>query len=136
MKAIMTSENNRREVIMVLQDIEETRYLIEELLKGNGYSVEMARNEEDAILKARSRSPDLILLSLGLEREQLVAIAQRIRKQAGLAQDVAVVIFCVPTIPEGAEIEVNKSVYLTRPDNFDQLRNFLRRLLHKRFPAS
>ena len=75
-------------------------------------------------------------MSLGFEREELVATAQRIRNRAALSQDIAVVIFCVPTIPEGAEMEVNENVYVTRPDNFDQLRYFLRRLLriHDLFP--
>jgi two-component system, NtrC family, nitrogen regulation response regulator GlnG len=136
MKAIMTSGNHRPQSILIVEDIEETRYLIEKLLKKNGYDVDLARDEEDAICRARSRSPDLILLSLGFEREELVATAQRIRNRAALSQDIAVVIFCVPTIPEGAEMEVNENVYVTRPDNFDQLRYFLRRLLrlHDMFP--
>lgn len=126
---IMTLEHRQRQIILVLEDIEETAYLIEKMLKGNGYSVTLARSEEDAILKGRSQSPDLILISLGLAAEGLLASAHRIRRQAGLGQDVAIVIFCVPTIPEGAEMEVDKNVYVTRPDNFNQLRELLHRLL-------
>src|SRR4029077_1165430 len=135
-KGIMTSVSERREIILVLEDIEETRYLLEGMLKGNGYHVDLARDEEDAIVRARSRSPDLILMSLGLEREKLVDTALRIRQEAALGPEVPIVIFCVPSIPEGAEIEVHKNIYVTRPDNFDQLREFLRRLLHRRFPSS
>jgi DNA-binding response OmpR family regulator len=135
MKAMMTSENRRPQTILILEDIEETRYLIEKLLKKSGYDVDLARDEEDAICRARSRSPDLILMSSGLEREELVATAQRIRNRAALGQDIAFVIFCVPTIPEGAEMEVDENVYVTRPDNFDQLRDFLRRLLRMRLPT-
>jgi DNA-binding response OmpR family regulator len=135
MKAMMTSESRRPQTILILEDIEETRYLIEKMLTKSGYDVDLARDEEDAICRARSRSPDLILISLGLEREELVATAQRIRNRAALGQDIAVVIFCVPTIPEGAEMEVNENVYVTRPDNFDQLRDLLRRLLRMRPPT-
>jgi CheY-like chemotaxis protein len=131
MKNFMTSENRQFQSILVLEDIDETRYLLGKMLKGNGYQVDLARDEEDAISRATSRSPDLILMSLGLECDQLVATAQRIRKQADLGLEVAIVVFCVPTIPEGAEMEVNKNVYVTRPDNFNQLREFLRRLLGK-----
>jgi CheY-like chemotaxis protein len=99
------------------------------MLKGNGYRVTLARNEEDAIMRARLQSPDLILMSLGLGPELLLETAHRIRQEATLSQDVAIVIFCVPTIPEGAEMEVSKNVYLTRPDNFNQLRGLLHRLL-------
>jgi two-component system KDP operon response regulator KdpE len=125
----MALEHHQRQIILVLEDIEETAYLIEKMLKGNGYSVSLARTEEDAIFRGRSQSPDLILMSLGLGPERLLATAHRIRRQAGLSQDVAIVIFCIPTIPEGAEMEVDKNVYVTRPDNFNQLRELLHRLL-------
>ena len=116
--------------ILVLEDVEETGFLIDKMLKGNGYCVALARNEEDAIMRARMQSPDLILMSLDYEPKLLVATADRIRQEAGLSQDVAIVIFCVPSIPQGAEMEVSKNVYVTRPDNFNQLRGLLHRLLY------
>lgn len=125
----MTLEHQQRQIILVLEDVEETAQLIERMLKGNGYNVALARNEEEAIFRSRFQSPDLILMSLGLGPERLLATAHRIRRQAGLSQDVAIVIFCIPTIPEGAEMEVDKNVYVTRPDNFNQLRELLHRLL-------
>jgi DNA-binding response OmpR family regulator len=125
----MTPERQQRQIILVLEDIEETAHLMEKMLKGNGYCVALARSEEDAIFRSRFQSPDLILMSLGLSPERLLATAHRIRRHAGLSPDVAIVIFCVPTIPEGAEMEVDKNVYVTRPDNFNQLRDLLHRLL-------
>src|SRR5271154_3237710 len=107
----MSVRSQRRQVILVLNDIEETRYLIEKILKRNGCSVELARDEKDAISRVRSQSPDLILMSLGLGVDQLLATADRIRQECALRKDVAVIIFCVPTIPEGAEIEVKQNVY-------------------------
>lgn len=123
---------HRQRQIMVLEDIEETARLIEKMLDGNGYCVTLARTEEDATLRARSQSPDLILMSLGIEPDRLLATANRIRERAAIGQDVAIVIFCFPTIPEGAELEVDKNVYVTRPDNFNQLRELLHRLLCSR----
>jgi two-component system KDP operon response regulator KdpE len=128
-KTGMASEHEQRQVILVLEDIDETGQLIAKMLKGNGYYVILARTEEEAIFRGRSQSPDLILMSLGLRSELLPAVARRIRRQAGLRGDVAIVIFCIPTIPQGAELEIDKNVYVTRPDNFDQLRQFLHRLL-------
>lgn len=124
----MTLDSQQR-LVMVLEDVEETAYLIDKMLKKSGYCVTLARSEEDAILRGRFHSPDLILMSLGMGPERLLATAHRIRRQAGLSQDVAVVIFCMPTIPEGAELEVDKNIYVTRPDNFNQLRELLHRLL-------
>ncbi len=129
---MIASTSHQSQTILIVEDVEETRYLIEKLLRKNGYDVELARDEQDAICRARFRSPNLILMSLGFDRDELVATAQRIRNQAALSRDTAVVIFCVPTIPEGAEMEVSENIYVTRPDNFDQLRALLRRLLRVR----
>jgi DNA-binding response OmpR family regulator len=125
----MILEDRQRQSILVLEEIEETACLIEKMLNKNDYCVSLARTEEDAISRARFQSPDLILMSLGIEPDRLLASANRIRKCAAISQDVAIVIFCVPTIPEGAEMEVGKNVYMTRPDNFNQLRELLHRLL-------
>ena len=133
-EAVMPLADESRPVILLVEDTEETRNLLEKMLKQDGYFVDLARHEEDAIIRARSRSPDLILISLDLRLEQLVATAQRIRDQANLAPKVAVVIFCVSTIPEGAECEVRDNIHATRPDNFDQLRYFLHQLLRTRLP--
>lgn len=123
-----TSDNLGR-LILVLNDIEETRDGILELLKGDGYRVDSARSEQEAVAKGRRRNPDLILVSgLGV---YLVEIACRVREQAKLSQSVPVVIFCVETIAEGAEIEIERNVYATRPDNFDQLRALIQRLLNQ-----
>lgn len=125
----MIAEQHQRQIILVLEDVEETGLLIDKMLQGNGYCVVLVRTEEDAIMRASLQSPDLILMSLGLGPDLLLATALRIRQQAALSQDIAIVIFCVPTILEGAEMEVSKNVYVTRPDNFNQLRELLHRLL-------
>jgi DNA-binding response OmpR family regulator len=129
MKKVMPLGHQHRQAILILEDIEETARLLEKMLKSNGYCVTVARTEEDAIFLGRSQSPDLILISLGLEPQRLITTAHRIRRQAGLSQDVAIVIFCFPTISEGAEVELDKNVHVTRPDNFNQLRELLHRLL-------
>jgi CheY-like chemotaxis protein len=125
----MIGEQHQRQIILVLEDVEETGLLIDKMLQGNGYCVVLVKTEEDAIMRASLQSPDLILMSLGLGPDLLLATALRIRQQAALSQDIAIVIFCVPTILEGAEMEVSKNVYVTRPDNFNQLRELLHRLL-------
>jgi CheY-like chemotaxis protein len=125
----MTAERRERQSLLVLEDIEETASLIEKMLNRNGYCVTLAKSEEDAICRARFNSPDLILMSLGIEPGRLLAAANRIREDAGISKDVAIVIFCVGTIPEGAVMEVDTNIYLTRPDNFNQLRELLHRLL-------
>ena len=123
-------------LILVVQDVEETRDGIEVLLSADGYRVEPARDEADAVRRARYDAPALILVSLGGPATGVIAAASRIRRRAELSDDVPVVIFCVDSIAEGAEVRVGVNVYVTRPDSFDQLRHLLRRLLSRPRPIS
>ncbi len=73
----------------------------EKLLTGDGYLVDPARDEEDAVIRAGRQHPDLILVSLAAPGSEVVATAVRIRHRAELSEEVRIVIFCVETIAEG-----------------------------------
>ena len=127
----MDKNNNTNLIILVVEDVQETREGIEKLLLVDGYLVASARDEHDGIETARQQRPDLILVSLaGIPRE-VVLSARRIRESAALGEDVPVVVFCIDDIAQGDEVAIGENVHLTRPDNFNQLRSFLARLLHK-----
>ena len=125
----MASNQERRSVILVVEDVEETRHGMERLLTSSGYFVRTARDEADAVVNAGLKPPDLILSSLGLDAASSVAMAQRIREAARLHHSVPIVVFCVPSLPEGAEEMTGDNIYLIRPDNFNQLRGLLKRLV-------
>jgi len=124
----MAKKHDDGALILVVEDVEETRDGIEKLLEADGYRVDPARSEEDAVMRARRESPNLILVSLGAHVD-VVATVARIRARAELSDEIPIVIFCVETIAEGAEVKIGTNVYATRPDNFDQLRSLLGRLL-------
>jgi CheY-like chemotaxis protein len=127
----MDKQNNTNRIILVVEDVQETREGIERLLVADGYRVAAARDERDGIESARRERPDLILVSLaGLPREVIIS-ARRIRESAAIGEDVPVVVFCVDEIAEGDEVAIGENVHVTRPDNFNQLRSLLARLLHK-----
>lgn len=120
-------ENSR--LILVVEDVYETRLGIDTLLKANGYRVVFARAEGEAINSARPERPDLILVSgAGLPNKVLVKVG-RMRKEAAVGDEVPVVVFCAQDIPEGEEVAIGGNVYLTNPDNFNQLRSLVARLL-------
>ena len=125
----MTLDPQRSPVVLVVDDVEETRDATEHLLVASGYVVNTARNEAEAVLKARLPLTDVILFSAGLDAAHSVAMGQRIRERACLAPEVPVVVFCVPSLPEGAEEAIGGNTHITRPDNFDQLRGLLKRLV-------
>jgi CheY-like chemotaxis protein len=125
----MNQNNYMSPIVLVVEDVHETRDGIEKLLKADGYRVEVARDERDAIECARRNRPDLILLSLAGLAGKVILTARRIRERAEVGENVPVVVFCIEEIAEGDEVAIGQNVHVTRPDNFNQLRNLLTRLL-------
>ncbi len=123
------SNNNANLIILVVEDVAETRDGIESLLKSDNYRVTLARDERDAIASARRERPDLILVSLAGTPREVIDAARRIRERAAIVDNVPLVIFCVDEIDEGDEVAIGENVHIARPDNFNQLRNLLARLL-------
>ena len=127
----MNNKNDITPIILVVEDVQETREGIEKLLLVDGYRIALARDEQDGIESARQQRPDLILVSLaGLPREVILS-ARRIRESAAIGEDVPVVVFCIDDIAQGDEVAIGENVHLTRPDNFNQLRSLLARLLQR-----
>jgi CheY-like chemotaxis protein len=128
-KVFMNRKPNEGLAVLVVEDVTETRDGIEKLLKADGYWVSVARDERDGIESAQRQRPDLILVSLaGLPRE-VILTARRIRESAEVGDEVPVVIFCIDEIGEGNEVALGQNVHVTRPDNFNQLRRLITRLL-------
>ncbi len=90
MNKILDDERPKRAgpVILVVEDVAETRDGIERLLSADGYRVEVARDQLDAIISARRRRPDLILVSLAGLPLEVIAAARAIREDAGVDENV------------------------------------------------
>jgi CheY-like chemotaxis protein len=129
MKVVDLKEVKKRWLILVVEDVYETRAGIDTLLKANGYRVAFASTEGEPINRTRPERPDLILVSgAGLPNNFLAEVG-RIRNEAALGDEVPVVVFCAQDISEGEEVAIGGNVYLTNPDNFNQLRSLVARLL-------
>jgi CheY-like chemotaxis protein len=126
---VRTTEDHTPAVILVVEDVHETRDGIETLLTADGYTVVSARDVRDAIERAQRREPDLILVSLAGSPREVISSALSIRQRAEIGEHVAVVVFCTEGIGEGDEVAIGKNVHLTHPDNFNQLRSLIARLL-------
>src|SRR5438874_10895809 len=92
---LTTTEDNLPPVILVVEDVHETRDGIETLLMSDGYTVALARDERDAIESAQRTRPDLILVSLAGSPDDVVFSARSIRQRAGVNECVPVVVFCI-----------------------------------------
>lgn len=117
-------------LILVMEDVHETRDGIEKLLTADGYRVAPARDELDTIESVQHTQPDLILVSLTGLTGEVLAMVHRLREGMAVRDQIPVVVFCVEDIAEGQEVAFGGNIYLTRPDNFNQLRSLVARLLH------
>jgi hypothetical protein len=61
----------------------------------------------------------------------MAVVARSIRKDSGLASTRPILLFCIPTIPEGDVAPLGDNTWAARPTNFNQLREILRNLLAK-----
>ena len=127
----MSTNKESSWLILVLEEIEEIRDGIEKLLKTDNYQVETARTVTEAILKAKHQPPGLVLICLASSTTGSIQVAKQLRQEAGLMEHVPVVIFGLEELAEGAEVAIEGNIHLTQPDNFNQLRATLRRLLVK-----
>ena len=127
----IVGENESHPIILVVEDVHETRDGIETLLMADRYRVAVARDEADAIERAQRAKPDLILVGLAGSPREVISRALNIRQCAEVGEGVPVVVFCIDGIDEGDEVAIGKNVHLTRPDNFNQLRSLIARLLNR-----
>jgi len=127
----MDNEIRINPTILVVEDVHETRDGIEKLLKIDGYRVVLARDELDGIESAQRQRPDLILVSLEGTPSEVLISGRRIRESAAAGEEVPIVVFGFDEIAAGAEVAIGKNEHITHPDNFNQLRDFLSRLLRR-----
>lgn len=120
---------NESRTILVVNDVEATRDGIKIMLERDGYCIKTARNEQDAAEKRFLKGIDLMLVSLEGEKANVIAAAERIRACAGLDEDTPIIIFCVVDFKDD-ESAVEANVYLCCPDDFNRLRDFIKRLLN------
>ena len=130
----MDNDIRQNPTILVVEDVHETRDGIEKLLKVDGYRVLSARDELEGIETAQRIRPNLILVSLAGQPSQVRGSGRRIRESVLAGEDLPVVIFCYE--PEGDEVAVENNVHIAQPDNFNQLRDLLARLLGQPSPGA
>lgn len=129
MKVVDFRKVKKSRLILVVEDVYETRAGIDTLLKATGYRVVLAGAEGEVLNSTRPERPNLILVSGARIPNNVLVTVGRLRMEAAVGDEVPVVVFCAQDVPEGEEVAISGNVYLTNPDNFNQLRSLLARLL-------
>ncbi len=127
----MTEQNGAAQTILVVEDFEDNRFMLRRLLEMSGYRVVEAVNGEQAVEAAERERPDLILMDLSLPKLDGLAATRRIR-QNGVSGVPIVAVSAHDTTDFHADaLAAGCNEYVTKPIDFDQLEELLKRLLKK-----
>jgi len=118
--------------ILYVEDDGDTRPVLKQLLRREGYRVIADECEEDALERADDGNQfdaDLILLDLGQAPDEVIAAGRRIRKQLK-TNDVPIVVIAYKygEDMEGKNINVEGNEWVTYLEDCEQLQNLLGQL--------
>ncbi|HEX8181093.1 MAG TPA: hypothetical protein VF525_16215 [Pyrinomonadaceae bacterium] len=130
----MSRGEEGRPIIFLIEEDDETRVVLRQNLKREGYKVRLAIDEEDALDRAESGGlfAHLILVNLVSKSvDEALRVGRTVREHAAL--DGATPLVIRPETygkdVEGTDVNVAGNDWITYPDDSDQLSRLLRRLL-------
>ena len=131
----MSREENPRTILLVEED-DETRPVLKANLQTDGYRLLLALDEEDAFdrVGGGGAEADLVLINLvGEAPEVALAAGRRIRARAKHDGRTPLVVMAEKYGKEleGTDVNVSGNDWITYPEDHDQLRNLLARLLNQ-----
>jgi len=119
-----------KRLFLVVEDFEDSRFMMRQLLELAGYRVVEATDGEEAIKLAVAEQPELILMDLSLPKLDGLAATRMIRQQDGLGQVPIVAVSAHDSPGSRSEaLAAGCDEYVTKPIDFDQLSTLLHRLL-------
>lgn len=131
-KCGMEEKRDSRPNVLVVEDFEDNRFMMKRLLEMSGYQVVEAVNGRQAVEKAVSERPDIILMDLSLPQLDGLAATRQIRQREGLGKVPIIAVSAHDSADFHAEaLAAGCNEYVTKPIDFDQLVGLLDRLTGK-----
>ncbi len=123
----------RKELFLVVEDFEDSRFMMRRLLEMAGYNVVEATDGQQAVELAVQKHPSVILMDLSLPKLDGLSATREIRKQRG-CRDVPIVAVSAHDGPESRNeaLEAGCNEYMTKPIDWEQLNAVVARYLPKR----
>jgi CheY-like chemotaxis protein len=118
-------------LVLLIEDQEDVRAEMKQVLELNGYRVIDTDNGQDAVKRARASAPDLVLVDLDVPLLYELVAARQVVKAAQLGTLPVVIVTRednVNTAPM-MEVGVRRNEYVTRLANYEQLEHLLDYLL-------
>lgn len=122
-----------KQLFLLVEDFEDSRFMLRRLLEMAGYRVVEASDGEQAVELAVQKQPALILMDLSLPKLDGLAATRKIREHK-LMGKVPIVAVSAHDSPETRTeaLAAGCDEYVTKPIDFDQLDELLKRFLPKR----
>jgi two-component system cell cycle response regulator DivK len=119
-----------KELFLVVEDFEDSRFMMRRLLEMAGHTVIEATDGEQAIQVAWEKHPDVILMDLSLPKLDGLEATKRIRQRQDF-RNVPILAVSAHDGPDSraAALEAGCDEYVTKPIDFDQLRTIIDRFL-------
>jgi CheY-like chemotaxis protein len=118
--------------IMVVEDYDDTRLMMKQLLEKKGYRVLEAVNGQQAVEIAERERPDLILMDLDLPILDGITATQCIRKQSEMGEVPIIAVTAYPmSYTHVKAFAKGCDEYLAKPIDLAELDDLLRRYLDK-----
>jgi CheY-like chemotaxis protein len=119
-----------KKFFLVVEDFEDSRFMMRRLLEMAGYDVLEASDGEQAVKMAVEARPVLILMDLSLPKLDGLAATRQIRQKKGL-KAVPIVAVSAHDSPESRTeaLAAGCDEYVTKPIDFDHLTKVLQRFL-------
>lgn len=119
-----------KKFFLVVEDFEDSRFMMRRLLEMAGYDVLEASDGEQAVKIAVEARPVLILMDLSLPKLDGLAATRQIRQKKGL-KAVPIVAVSAHDSPESRTeaLAAGCDEYVTKPIDFDHLTSVLQRFL-------
>ena len=130
----MSTGNEKQPTIFLVEEDDETRPILKHNLREQGYRVVIALDEEDALERVSGgrTAYDLLLINVvGVELEETLASARRIHQHTEMDGRTPIVVIAEKygEDMEGKDVEVDENVYVTYPEDGEQLHKLLAHLV-------
>ncbi len=115
---------------LVVEDFEDSRFMMRRLLEMAGYSVVEATDGEQAVKLAVETRPALILMDLSLPKMDGLAATRSIRQKRGMKRVPIVAVSAHDSTESRAEaLDAGCNEYVTKPIDFDRLNELIAEFL-------
>lgn len=126
----MEKNQESGQTILVVEDYDDSRLLLKQVLETKGYHVLEAINGQEAVSLAKQEHPDLILMDLDLPILDGIAATRHIRQQADMAEVAIVALTAYPlSYTHVKAFAKGCNEYMAKPIDFNRLEEILNRYL-------